>query len=195
MHKTGDVALIKAVTGGDQRAFEQLVVRYQDSVARFIWRLVPSGEDREEVCQDVFIKVYLNLHKFNFNSKFSTWLYSIAYRTAVSAGRKKQYQFDELEDLPDEGRGAQAMVEDVENEELSQLLASEIARLDVDERAIVTLFHIQECGIEEIAGIVGRPPGTIKSILFRVRRRLKDRLSTTLALTLKESDRSGDAYE
>lgn len=195
MHKTGDVALIKAVTGGDQRAFEQLVVRYQDSVARFIWRLVPSGEDREEVCQDVFIKVYLNLHKFNFDSKFSTWLYSIAYRTAVSAGRKKQYHFDELEDLSDEGRGVRAMIEEVENEEVSQLLASEIARLDVDERAIVTLFHVQECGIEEIAGIVGKPPGTIKSILFRVRKRLKDRLSTTLAWTLEESNRSGDAYE
>ncbi|MEX0941008.1 MAG: sigma-70 family RNA polymerase sigma factor [Pseudomonadales bacterium] len=177
MQEYSDAELIKAVTGGDQRAFERLILRYQDAVARFIWRLVPSPEDREEVCQDVFIKVFMNLHQFKSDSKFSTWLYSIAYRTAISSARKKRPQFDKFEEHPDEGRGPEAVGE---GEELSRLLSREIARLDVEERAIVGLYHLQECGIDEIAGIMEKPSGTIKSILFRVRKHLKDRLSLQL---------------
>jgi len=172
-----DETLIRAVTGGDTRAFEQLVQRHESMVAKFIWRLVPMNEDREEVCQDVFVKVYMNLDRFKFDSKFSTWLYSIAYRTAISFLRKRKYEFEELEEQFDT---AQSTQNDVEDSEIGVLLAGEIRKLGIDERTIVTLFHVQGCGVDEIAGIMGKPPGTIKSILFRVRKKLKDRLMPVL---------------
>lgn len=177
MDQMSDEALIRAVTGGDTRAFEQLVLRHESTVAKFIWRLVPMDEDREEVCQDVFVKVYMNLDRFKFDSKFSTWLYSIAYRTAISFLRKRKYEFEELEEQFETGQSTQ---NDVEDSEIGVLLAGEIRKLGIDECTIVTLFHVQGCGVDEIAGIMGKPPGTIKSILFRVRKKLKDRLMPVL---------------
>ena len=59
-----DDELVRQTLKGNHRAYEFLVARHQDSVARYIWRMIPSTEDREEICQDVFVKVYLNLNKF-----------------------------------------------------------------------------------------------------------------------------------
>lgn len=172
-----DEALVRAVNGGDQRAYEQLILRHQDMVARFIWRLVPVPEDREEVCQDVFVKAYMNLSKFKFDAKFSTWLYSIAYRTAISFLRKRKYETEEFEDN-DPAPGT--LADEVEDEETARLVQREISRLDPEERGIVTLYHVQGCGVDEIAEIMARPAGTIKSILFRVRKKLKQRLQSSL---------------
>lgn len=173
MHAMSDEALIRSVLAGNQRACEQLVRRHQDMVARFVWRLVPSTEDREEVCQDVFLKAFMSLHTFKFDSKFTTWLYSIAYRTAVSRLRSRRHDADEL---PEDLMADETVAGEVETAEVAALLEQAISRLDVEERGILTLYHISGCGIPEIAIIFGKPEGTIKSILFRVRQRLKERL-------------------
>ena len=169
--------LIQAVLEGDLRAYEQLVLRHQDMVAHFVWRMVPQEQDREEVCQDVFLKVYLNLHKFRFEAKFTTWLYSIAYRVAVSSLRRRKAAIDDVAQQEPAGGALEA---DVMDAEISQMIASEIDRLSLDERSIVTLFHIQECSVDEIAAIVDKPAGTVKSLLFRARTKMKDRLKRRL---------------
>lgn len=173
MDTLSDHALIQAVLEGDLRAYEQLVLRHQDMVAHFVWRIVPQEQDREEVCQDVFLKVYLSLHKFRFESKFSTWLYSIAYRVAISSVRRRKHAFDDTTPVEPAGDPLDA---DAMNAEISRLIAREIDKLSLDERSIVTLFHIQEFSIDDIAAIVGKPPGTIKSLLFRARMKIKDQL-------------------
>ncbi len=171
MNAGDDTGLVQRTLEGDMRAFEQLVLRHQNGVAAFIWRIVPAEMDREEVVQDVFLKAHRNLHRFKGSSALSTWLYSIAWRTAVSKVRRKRFDTETFEDdIADEGESA------AERDEVSQLLAEKIAALQPEERAIVTLYHVQGCTIDEISGIIEKPPGTIKSILFRVRKRLKDEL-------------------
>lgn len=176
METLPDEALVKAVIDGNDRAYEELIRRYQDAVAGFVWRLVPVAEDREEVCQDVFMKAYANLAGFRFGSKFSTWLYTIAHRTAISRMRRKRYEVESFDEevWPDEA-GV-----DASDEQIARLLNREIGKLDEEERSIISLFHLQGCAVDEISEIVNRPSGTVKSILFRVRKKLKDRLAPQL---------------
>lgn len=169
-----DEDLVQRVLQGDHRAYEQLLLRYQDAVAKFIWRLIPQSQDREEICQDVFVKVFFNLPKFRFESKFSTWLYRIAWRTALSFLRRKRLPTD---DLGNEPEADQASLESMSDEgRVRVMIKREIGKLSLDERSIITLFHLQEMSVEEISEIVGKPGGTVKSILYRVRRKLKSRL-------------------
>lgn len=174
MDDRSDEALIRAVIAGELRAFETLVRRHQDMVARFVWRIVRVEEDREEVCQDVFLKVYRNLAHFKFDSKFTTWLYSIAYRTAVSHTRGRRARTEPLTGEEPDGR---SMEGEVVAGQISRYVARAIGALSVDERSIVTLFHVQGCGVEEIGEIMSKPVGTIKSILFRARKKMKDGLA------------------
>lgn len=180
-----DQDLIRKVLQGNQRAYEFLIARYQDAVAKFIWRLIPHTEDREEICQDVFVKVYFNLDKFRFDSKFSTWLYRIAWRTALTSLRKKRLPLDESgKDFESEDRSLEAVSDD---DRLRRIIDGEISKLKIDERSIITLFHLQDTTIEEISKIIGKPEGTIKSILHRVRQKLKLSLEE-----LKPETRRGD---
>ncbi|MBD3646103.1 MAG: sigma-70 family RNA polymerase sigma factor [Pseudomonadales bacterium] len=173
MTQASDETLIRATIGGDQRAYATLVSRHQDTVAKFIWRLIPVEEDREEVCQDVFVRVYDNLSRFRFDAKFSTWLYRIAYTTALSFLRKKRYATQEFQE---QASNIHAPEKQLSETQISDILEQEISRLTVDERTVVTLYHLQGCGVDEIANIMERSPGTIKSQLFRSRKKLKDRL-------------------
>lgn len=166
-----DAALIQRTLAGDARAFEQLVKHHQQGVAAFVWRIVPSNEDREEVVQDVFLKAHRHLDRFKGDSSFTTWLYSIAYRTAVSKGRRKRLDSESFEDTV-----AGEAIDDAERDEIGDLLARAIDGLAPEDRAIITLFHVQGCTIDEISGIIEKPSGTVKSILFRVRKRLKETL-------------------
>ena len=170
-----DDILIKLAIAGSDAAFQRLVLRYQDLVAGLIWRLVRGNEDREEICQDIFVKVYFNLKKFRFDSKFSTWLYTVTYRTALSFLRKRRLSTEPFDDQLHAGTVALDT-----QDEMTALLQREIAQLNIDERTVITLYHIHGCSVEEISGITDRPVGTVKNLLFRVRRKLKKRLEMKL---------------
>ncbi len=176
MNGIDENALIQRTLAGDARAFEYLVRQHQDGVAAFIWRIVPSALDREEVVQDVFLKAYRNLGRFRGTSSLSTWLYSIAWRTAISKTRRKRIDAREYQDDIDSPEGSHAVSNDAQSDEVSRLLRASIARLPPEDRAIITLYHVQGCTIDEISMIIERPAGTIKSSLFRARKRLKDDL-------------------
>src|SRR6187402_996775 len=96
---TDDRALVSRVLSGDMQAFRALIKKHERLVGHMIGRLVKQGEDREELCQDVFMKVYDKLGEFNFQSQLSTWIATIAYRHAVNHLRKKKIL---VSDIPDE---------------------------------------------------------------------------------------------
>lgn len=87
-----DNDIIRAVLGGDSERFRVLVLRYQSGVAGYLYRLLPNAADRDDVCQDVFLKAYLNLKQFRYAAKFSTWLYTIAYRRALERLRGARHE-------------------------------------------------------------------------------------------------------
>src|SRR5436190_18574132 len=89
--------IIKQVLGGDHQAFAALVNRYQNYVYTLVLRMIKSREDAEEVAQDVFVKAYRSLADFRGESKFSTWLYTIANTTSITFLRKKKLDVHSLD--------------------------------------------------------------------------------------------------
>src|ERR1700760_2679279 len=96
--KLSDIELIEQTLSGNQAAYADLVKRHQRFVFTLAMRFVKSREDAEEIAQDCFIKAYRSLSSFQGGSKFSTWLYSIVYTTAMTFLRKKRLATDSIDD-------------------------------------------------------------------------------------------------
>ena len=168
-----EAELIEQVLKGRDDAFQVLIERYENLVWQLMLRMIPTEQDREEVAQDIFLKVYFNLSKFRFDSKFSTWLYTIAYRTALSFLRKQRMDTEPIAEVHHEA----VELTDVE-QRIARFLTDEIGKLGLDERTTITLFHYLGCTLEEIAQITQKPVGTLKNSLFRVRKKLKEKLES-----------------
>ncbi len=173
--------LVKKTLAGNKKAFESIIQQHQRLVSHVVFRMVQNPADREDVCQDVFLKVYEGLGGFKFESKLSTWIAKIAYNTCLNYLEKKTVPlFDDLtpeeqslESFPSRVQGPDRIVEE---KEASVLLRSEIDRMPVHYRTILTLYHLDQMSYKEIGETMDLPEGTVKSYLFRARRLLKDRL-------------------
>jgi len=180
---TGEQYLVQQVLAGNRQACEQLVKQYEFLVLHIVTPLVGVNEDREDICQDIFLKVFDKLHTFGFRSKLSTWIGHIAYNTSINFLQKKKnipvgnlYQHEG----DDEDRAA-ATTEDpqqlfIEKEKLSWLQQA-IDQLPPVQRTMILLFHYHDHSLDEISVIAGEPVNTIKSHLFRARKFLKNKLS------------------
>ena len=176
-----DANIIEKVLSGDKNAFQQFVETYQKLVAHIVFRMVPAVQDREDVCQEVFIKIYRNLSGFKHKSKLSTWVARIARNTALNHLEKKKLPaYDDLtpednsiEDVPSE---VETPLAQIERADTSEIVRRELAQLPVKYREVLTLYHLDNMSYEEIAEITDLPPGTVKSHLFRGRKYLKDRI-------------------
>jgi len=187
-------AQIEKIVTGDMAAFRELIEEYQRLVCHVVFRMVLNESDREEICQEVFVKIYQNLGKFEFKSKLSTWIAKIAYNTCINYLKKKKVPlYDDLAEAETLAAGESAAeraagyIENVAGEapaqdemmmsqELSQFLHEEINQLPVQYRTILTLYHLDELSYQEIEEITNLPEGTVKSYLFRARKLLKERL-------------------
>lgn len=175
-----DSELIRQVLNGNANAFKFLVLKHQKLVMHIAGRIVQQQEDLEDICQDVFIKVFNQLKKFRNESRLSTWIATIAYNTSVTYYRKKNRQkTDPSDDLsrislsePSPGIASGRF----EEEEIRQYLLILIEELPLHYRTVLTLFHLEEFSYNEIGQITGMPEGTIKSYLSRARKLLKDKI-------------------
>ena len=172
--KHDDIHIIKEILGGKSEQFENILNRYSGQVFNLIAHIVPCKEDAEELTQDVFIKVFRQLSSFKEESSFSTWIYRIATNTALSAARKKKHATINIEDnthgdIPDELLD-EAL--DNDSEEQLQRLSEAIDRLDAEERALITLYYMNERPIEEVATIMGLTQSNVKTKLYRTRKKL-----------------------
>ncbi len=174
-----DIAIIQMVLQGRQSAYAALVERYQSYVFTIVMRHVHNRELAEELAQDVFVKAYKSLADFKGNSKFSTWLYTIAHHTCLSHLRKRPDSTvlpgDEKMQLVVENHGQSGHHAHVlEQRTQKQLLDQAINRLPGSDAEIVTLFYKAEQSLEEIGAITGLTPGNVKVRLFRARSKLKE---------------------
>jgi len=176
--KTDTHTLIRQIQSGDRRAFQILIEENQRLVTHIVFRIVSNAADREDLCQDVFMKVYKNLSGFRFGSKLSTWIGQIAYNTSINYVQKKKATL--YEDHVPQGQSldtisGKTILPDTytERKDLSSRLQTEIDNLDMPYRTILTLYHVEEMSYSEISRIMDLPEGTVKSYLFRARERLK----------------------
>ena len=145
-----------------------------------VFRMIPDAADREDVCQDVFMKVYQNLASFRSDSKLSTWIAAIAYNRCVDCLSKRRISpatdcYDEaVMEIADDALTPDGQLESAD---LSNRLQNEIEKLPVPFRTIITLYHLEEMSYTEIGAVMSLPEGTVKSYLFRARKLLKERLA------------------
>ena len=175
MNPSTDQYLIDLCLKGDTNSFGTLVERYQDFVFTIAFRIVKTREEAEEVAQDTFIKAYESLNKYRGESKFSSWLYSIAYRKALDSLRKnKKFKASELIDDITEGdvNEIDNALQYLQNEERKKAIQDCILKLPEDAAAIITLYYFEEQSVREISGITGLSEDNIKVKLYRSRKKL-----------------------
>jgi RNA polymerase sigma factor (sigma-70 family) len=188
--KLSDIELIDQVLAGNQSAYADLVKRHQRFVFTLAMRFAKGREDAEEIAQDCFIKAYRSLASFQRQSKFSTWLYSIVYTTAMTFLRKKRVDTDSIDDentyIQVENQSSAYDVNNAENRSRSFYLNQAIEQLLPDDATIITLFYKGEQSLEEIGQALGIEANTVKVKLFRARQRLKEKLERNLKHEAKE---------
>ncbi|WP_199118225.1 RNA polymerase sigma factor [Pedobacter sp. ASV28] len=193
-----DREIVKRITNGEDPVFAVLIRSTEGLVAQIMFKMVPNAEDRKDLAQDVYLKVYRHIRDFRCHCKLSTWVASIAYNTCYNYLEKKKLILpDNLSTAENPGNDllekmANRFIDFSTNESLANLFRSELA--DVLEQAIsrlpqvyatlITLFHYQELSYEEIMEITGLPEGTLKNYLFRARKALK----TYILLNYKQED-------
>jgi len=170
-----DQYFITQTLAGNTQAYGQLVEKYQDYVFTVVVRMIKVREEAEEIAQDTFIKAYESLASFRGDSKFSSWLYSIAYRKTLDALRKKKRQGTRelIEDVT-EGTIDQIdnALEQLERKEQRVLIQESISKLPAEEAALITFYYFEDQSIREIAGITNLSEQNIKVKLYRSRKKL-----------------------
>ncbi|MCP4684661.1 MAG: sigma-70 family RNA polymerase sigma factor [bacterium] len=174
--------LVARIISGDPGSFQKLVTDHQRLVGQIVFRMVSNPTEREDLCQDVFVRVYQNLDRFQFQAKLSTWIARIAYNTCLNFLEKKRLPLYEDhspagETIDDCTGVAEAPDRWAENRQASVRLSEEIDNLPVMYGTIVSLYHLHEMTYAEIGEILQLPDGTVKSYLFRARKMLKERMT------------------
>ncbi|HEX3079073.1 MAG TPA: sigma-70 family RNA polymerase sigma factor [Puia sp.] len=197
-HTTGnnpaDKHLVDRVLRGDTRAFGIIIKNTESLVAQIVFKLIPVAEDRKDLAQDIYLKAFHNLAGFKFQSKLSTWIARIAYNSCLSWLEKKKLvlpgNLHEDEEIHESSPpGIYSYVEsnsekNLSQKELSLILRKEMEGLPAIYQTLITLFHHESMTYGELSQITGLPEGTVKSSLFRARKKLKENL---LSKYLKEA--------
>ena len=185
-----DQQLVERAQGGDKRAFELLVEKYQRKLARLLSRLIRDPGEVEDVTQEAFIKAYRALPSFRGDSAFYTWLYRIGINTAknylVAAGRRAPTSTQVEAEEAEEHQGGE-LLRDINTPE-SLLLSKEIAdtvnaaieALPEELRSAIQLRELEGMSYEEIAKLMECPIGTVRSRIFRAREAIAERLQPLL---------------
>jgi len=172
---------IKRILNGDSRAFEVIIKDYGRLVNHIVYRMIPNTDERDDIVQDILMRIYRNLGSFKRDAKLSTWIGRIAYNRCLDyLDKKKVILFDDafedaIGNIPDQSSSPE---ETIEKKSLSEALKREIDKLPEKYKTILTLYHIDELSYDEIGKVAGLPEGTVKSYLFRARKALKERLES-----------------
>ena len=184
-----DEELVEAVLRGERERFGDLVERYQGRLVNYLYRLLRSVEDAHELTQEVFIKVYQALDRFDPRYRFSTWIFRVAQNAAIDEIRKRRLRLVSFEGRPDEeGEAREWEPEapergpygDLRNVERGEAIQGAIERLPWEYRELIVLRHYGELSYDDIATLKSMPLGTVKNKLFRGRQMLKEELADYL---------------
>lgn len=187
-NKEEDQLLVEKVKRGDTGSFAVIIKKTERLVAQIIFKMISTPEDRKDLAQEVYLKVYKNLSGFKFQCRLTTWIAQIAYNACINHLRKKKLV------LVDDGTTMESENEVMEmlqnklhagrndseaflfNKELARILQAEIEKLPPLYKTLITLFHNEELSYIEITGITGLSEGTLKSYLFRARKKLRENI-------------------
>ncbi|WNW02685.1 sigma-70 family RNA polymerase sigma factor [Tenacibaculum sp. HL-MS23] len=175
MTTNNDQTYIDKVLKGDANAFSTLVERYKNMVFTLALKMVKNREEAEEISQDTFIKAYKNLNKFKGDSKFSTWLYKIGYRTSLDNLKKNKgkYNIDTIDEITiNKIKSTEGILESIERKERAEVINTCMLSLPEDERAILWMFYFDELSLKEIIEVTDFSEANVKVKLHRARKSL-----------------------
>ena len=182
-----DRELVRAAVDGDSEAFDGLYRKYRERVYRVAFRVLHHREDALEATQDVFIKVYRALARFDPAARFFTWIYRIAMNQAIDTIRRRKIRREQVfeEDFVGDERAAAAPrgdsrapdpVASLVQGEVRDRVEAALSGLSEKHRAVFLLYSFEELGYTEIAEVLEIPLGTVMSRLFYARREIKNQL-------------------
>lgn len=183
-----DRSLVEAVLANAPGAFERLVRQYQGLCFHIIQRMVRHPDDTRELCQEAFLRVHQYLRQWRGDSPLQAWIGQVAYSVARRHLERRRIPLQEAADAGEQqalldgvgdGFNLEAATADAE---ASRCLHAEIEKLPPLQRTLLTLYHLEDVPIGEIAKITGLAEGTIKSHLFRTRARLREALEVRLGV-------------
>lgn len=175
MTTTNDQLYIQKVINGDANAFAYLVDNYKNMVFSLALKITRSKEEAEEISQDTFVKAFKSLSSYEADAKFSTWLYRIAYNTALDSikkNKKHHYNFELNEVTLQQIKSVEGILEGIERKERAILIKSCLDKLPIEEKAIVWMFYFDELSLKEIVNITGISEANVKVKLHRARKKL-----------------------
>jgi RNA polymerase sigma-70 factor, ECF subfamily len=172
-----DRDVVRAVRGGEVEAFGQLVQRYQNRLFGLVLMMVRQPAAAEEVTQDTFVRAYTHIHHYDDTRPFYPWLATIGVRLAQNwlrrQGRTLHLEGERLEGAKETAATAGALTALIANED-SRGLWQAVAALPSGERTAVLLYYRDEMPVRDVARVLGVTTGTIKTLLFRARRHLRE---------------------
>jgi RNA polymerase sigma factor (sigma-70 family) len=176
-----DKELVDNILAGNEEAYSFLVNKYKNLVFSICLRIIENKEEAEDLSQEVFVKAYFSLknHKKN-ESKFSNWLYRIAYTTSISKRREFRFQKQkkvDIKNLKDEVVDVNIALINTEKQERKLIIRQAMDKLNHDERFLIHMYYFLDCSIEEISYITSQSKDYIKLRLYRTRIKLKGLLT------------------
>jgi RNA polymerase sigma-70 factor (ECF subfamily) len=192
-----DLEAIKRIRNGDHNSFAGIAERYKDKAFSLIIKIIKNREEAEDVLQDSFLKIFRAIieNKFEGKSKFSTYIYSIVYNTAIDCYKKNKtlnegltsfdtfYIDDESFDIQIENRLDHNLYEEsthfnaaklMDENEIKGIINKYLKLLPENYAVILTMYYINELSYSEISSLINLPSGTVKNRLFRAKEKLKD---------------------
>jgi RNA polymerase sigma-70 factor, ECF subfamily len=168
-----DEVLARRAADGDESAFEELVVRYQDRCYTLAVRITNSDADAYDCVQEGFVSAWRGLHTFRFDAKFSTWIHRIVVRKAYDVLERRARTAEPVDEVP-------AVSVDAPTDTRLDLLSA-LAALEPEFRVVAVACDVVGLSMDEAAAVLDLPPGTVKSRLHRARARLAEALQTEAA--------------
>ena len=169
-----ETTLINRVLNGETAAFSQVVDAYKNLVFSLALQMLKNQEEAEEVAQDTFVKVYSSLESFKGDSKFSTWIYRIAYNTCLDRLKKykRKYQEEELNAVTENKiYTTKNALHEMEQKERSAKVKACLQYLPPEDAALLTLFYFEEKNLNELEAIFDQSVNTLKVRLHRARKK------------------------
>jgi RNA polymerase sigma-70 factor (ECF subfamily) len=172
-----DNLIVAQIVSGQKDLFRLLVRRYERPIYGMGKSFFRNAEDASDFVQEVFLKVYRNLSRFEGRSRFSTWVYKIAYNTAVNGiNRRKEYQSLAEEEAEIEANGNETPERLFIRKAAREAVLASLQELPERFRVCIDLFFFYDCPYQEIEVITGFPVNTIKSHVFRAKKILREKL-------------------
>lgn len=175
MNNQDDNLLIRKILDGNTAVYTVIVDRYKDLVYSVVHKILKNQEEAEETAQDTFLKAYQALPGFKQEARFSTWLFRIAYNTAISRTRKKQITTTAIDDKLIENYSTDDFRENLsqsEPEEQLNALQKAMLTLGTEDQMLVNFFYHNRLSVDEISSVTGLSEANVKVKLHRIRRKL-----------------------